>query len=198
MRKQATGFTLVEILIALTIFSIMAAITSSVLYTVFNAREKTTYHAQQLSQLQLAFVLIERDFSQILFKGIKTYEGKQPSVLGLENDIRFSRGGIMNPLSEKKQSSLNRIHYYVVDNKLVRESEAAINRDITITPNQQILLEEVKQIRFEYINETQMAQNQWYQKKLPYAIRISIDHDYWGKLSQIYMLNQSREYHAKI
>jgi general secretion pathway protein J len=196
MKKLSLGFTLIEILIALTIFSVMAGITSSVLYSVFNARERTTDHAIQLSNMQLAFVIIERDLTQIIFNPIKTYQGKETSVLGLENEIRFSRGGNPNPLSEKKQSSLVRIHYLLKDNQLIRESEPAISRDIIIQPSQQILLKDINHLTFEFINENQMAQTQWYQKKIPYAIRISINSSYWGKLSQIFMLNQSRQYYA--
>ena len=156
MKKRNLGFTLVEILIALTIFSIMAGITSGVLYSVFNAREKTTTHAQKLSEMQLAFVIIEQDLSQILFKPIKTFQGKQTSVFGLANELRFSRGGIMNPTAEKKQSSIVRVHYFVENEKLIRESEAAVNRDIIIEPSQQILLNDVTKLQIEYINEAQI------------------------------------------
>lgn len=197
MKKLNLGFTLVEILIALTIFSIMAGITSSVLYSVFNARDKTTVHTQKLSEMQLALVIIEQDLSQILFKPVKTFEGKQTSVFGLANEVRFSRGGIANPTMEKKQSSIVRVHYFVENEKLIRQSEAAVNRDLIIDPNQQILLNDVTKLQIEYINEAQMAQTSWAQKKLPYAIRLTIHTPYWGKLSQIFMLNQSRLYYAK-
>ncbi len=195
--RRAHGFTLIEILIALSIFSIMAGITSSVLYSVFNARDKTTEHAIKLAEMQLAFVLIERDLSQIVFRPIKTAVGKETSVMGLESDLRFSRGGIVNPLSEKKQSTLSRVHYFLQNKTLKREMQMAVNRSLDIPSASETLLSNIDSLKFEYLDENNQPISQWYNKKLPYAIRISLKSDDWGELSQIYSLSQSRQYYAK-
>lgn len=195
--KDSKGFTLVEILIALAIFSIMAAITSSVLYSVFNAHDKTTKQAITISKMQIAFVLIERDLSQILYKPIKTSLGKENSVIGLEDEVTFSRGGFNNPLAEKKQSSLIRIAYYLKNQKLKRSSYSAVNLENTANKQVDTLLEGVSQLQFHYIDENRIAKTQWYDKKLPTAIRITIHSSHFGDLSQIYTLNQSRHYYAK-
>ena len=51
---RVKGFTLIEILIALTVFAILATITSSTLYYAFNTRTRVNEQSERLSTLQLA------------------------------------------------------------------------------------------------------------------------------------------------
>ncbi len=197
-RLGKAGFTLIEILIALSIFSIMAVMSSTVLYTTFNARDKTTEHAIRLSKLQVAMVLIERDFSQIVNQPISVASISQAGVVGLSEEIKFSRGGVINPLFEEKRSTIGRVKYFLDNNKLIRSSSVAINRAKQLTSQTEVLLSNVLELKFEYINKNGLVQQQWYNKELPKAIRISLQLDDWGKISQIYVLSQSKIYVKKI
>lgn len=195
--KKSLGFTLIEILIALTIFSIMATITSSVLYAVFQSRDKTISHAVKLSEVQMAFVLIERDLTQIVNHPIKTALTKESAVLGEENIIHFTRGGIVNPLNSKKESTFNRVIYLLENGIFLRKNQMAVNTNQTISHYEKILLTDITELRFNYIDANNQVLSHWYNKKLPKAIRITIKTKQWGKLSQIYSLPQSRSYYEK-
>ncbi|NYQ85965.1 GspJ family T2SS minor pseudopilin variant LspJ, partial [Escherichia coli] len=64
------GFTLIEILIALTVFAILATITSSTLYYAFNTRTRVNAQAERLNALQLAISIIQQDTSQTVERAI--------------------------------------------------------------------------------------------------------------------------------
>jgi general secretion pathway protein J len=68
MRKLAArgairGFTLIEVLVALSIFAIMAGIAFRGLGAVIDARERVTEENRQWREIAMAFSLIERDVS---------------------------------------------------------------------------------------------------------------------------------------
>lgn len=196
--KIRRGFTLIEVIIALSIFSIMAVISSTVLYTTFNARDKTMEHSVRLSKLQVAFVLIERDLSQIVNRPVTIHSIAHASVIGLIDKINFSRGGNINPLFEKKISSIMRVQYYLNNNNLIRSNEMAVDRAEPKAPQTEIIIRDVLELKFEYINKDGRVTEQWYTNNLPKAIRLTLNLKDWGKISQIYALKQSQIYSRKI
>ncbi len=174
--KAPKGFTLIEILIAISIFSIMAVIASSVLYTVFNARDRTTEHATALSQLQIAFVLIERDLTQIVNRPVTTHTSKENALVGLAHTISFSRGGIINPLFKNKESSIGRVKYFLKNKQLIRDYDMAVDRNKSSKTNSEVLLDQVTALDFNFIDKNSQSLSQWYDQALPKAVRITIGH----------------------
>ena len=59
--KNQNGFTLLELLVALGIFALLAAMGYSGLNSVMTARQITTQHAERLSQLQMAFLWLRSE-----------------------------------------------------------------------------------------------------------------------------------------
>ena len=192
------GFTLIELLIAISIFSIMAVVASTVLFTVFNAREQTTEHAIQTSELQIAFVLIERDLTQIVNRAIQTSTTLENAVTGGQDKLTFSRGGIINPLFKNARSTLSRIEYSLKDRSLIRSSTFLADKISNPVAKEEVLLKQVNSLTFQFIDKNGQPQPQWYDKNLPKAIRVTLTHKKWGKISQIYALNQYLVLHAKI
>ena len=133
MRKHL-GFTLIEVLVALTLFAILAAITSSSMYYAFNARSRVSAQADRLNYLQLAITLIKQDTEEIAVRSIRSNEFHLfPAFVGLPNYIELTRGGLPNPNAAEKRSTLKRIALLCQENQLIRRSWAALdapNRDI--------------------------------------------------------------------
>ena len=61
---NATGFTLIELVVALAIFALLSVMAYSGLRLVLDARERTAQQAERLATLQLAFTVIGRDLEQ--------------------------------------------------------------------------------------------------------------------------------------
>src|SRR5262249_20378098 len=147
------GFTLVELLIAITIFAIMSTITTSALYNAFTTRDRLALESKRNSALQLAFVLIERDITQIIDRKIMNEKGVFPAVFGQESQLEFSRGGIINPRFTKKQSTLQRITYQLSKGRLIRFSEIALDTDRENPKTKTLLLQHVTSLSFSYIDK---------------------------------------------
>lgn len=196
--KKLFGFTLIEILISLSIFSIMAVICTTVLFSVFNARDNTTKHAVELRELQIAFVLIERDLTQIIQRQVTSTKGIENAVQGLNDQLTFSRGGVINPLSNQKKSTISRVYYHLNSkHNLQRDSTMAVDAIKVNNTFKENILSNVSQIAFQYIDKDKQTKEQWFDKQIPLAIRITIIHKIWGKVSQIYTLSQAHQYYEK-
>jgi type II secretion system protein J len=63
---RRAGFTLLEILIALFIFTIVSMILVSALHNVLNNQAATEKKAHQLAKLQIAMLLMSRDIEQTI------------------------------------------------------------------------------------------------------------------------------------
>src|SRR5699024_5356133 len=68
---RVRGFTLIEILVAVTILAILAVAAYGGLNALIKSREITKTHAQHFKQLQLAMATIERDLEQTSARPIR-------------------------------------------------------------------------------------------------------------------------------
>src|SRR5210317_619118 len=121
--RNSRGFTLLELVVAMAIFAIMAAIAYSGLNNVLLAREQTDAHAKQLQQLQLAMNWFARDIEQAIDRGVRSEYGEMlPPVIGNDFEgylIELTRGGWRNPANHKR-SNLQRVAYAVREEQLLR------------------------------------------------------------------------------
>ncbi len=65
-RQRQRGFTLLEIMIALTIFAVISTLAWQILDGAMRTSSATENSAAKLNQLQRAWSLMERDFFQIV------------------------------------------------------------------------------------------------------------------------------------
>lgn len=182
--NKKNGFTLIEILIALAVFAILATITSSAMYYAFNTRDRITHQAERLVDLQLTITQIERDTEQIANRSIRV-NGMQllPALIGQNDKVELTRGGISNPLSSEKRSSLKRIAYLCKNKKLIRRSWVTIDPIDYNTYKERTLLRDLTQCEFAYVNQTLQVLSEWHgssgppnqnNSSLPKAVRLTI------------------------
>lgn len=167
MRKYL-GFTLIEVLIALTLFAILAAITSSSMYYAFNARSRVSAQADRLNALQLTIALIKQDIEEIAARPIRGTEVHLlPSFLGLSNYIELTRAGLPNPNGAEKRSTLKRIALLCLDNQLIRRSWSTLdapNRDIF---EDKVLLGNLDDCHFAFLDTSLQLLNEWRINSMP-------------------------------
>ena len=108
------GFTLLELLVAMAIFAIMAAAAYSSLRSILYTEAAVEAEARRLGQVQMAFFLMERDIGQILPRGIRDEYDEEQSPLQsgklLGDLLIFTRTGWDNPLGLPR-SNLQRLAY---------------------------------------------------------------------------------------
>src|SRR5688500_2148990 len=108
--NKIRGFTLIEILIALAIFAILATITSSILYYTFNIRSHLLQRSNEIDALQLTIAFLQQDINHIVLRAVRSNNMQLiPAFIGQSRYLEFTRDGISNPGAVDKRSNLQRV-----------------------------------------------------------------------------------------
>ena len=82
-KRQHQAYTLIEILIALFIFSIVSMIVVMVMHNIVSVRDRIAEKSNQLASLQKALTIIARDIEQTVNRRIRNETGQiEPALLG--------------------------------------------------------------------------------------------------------------------
>jgi general secretion pathway protein J len=195
---QANGFTLLELLLAIAIFAIVSVLTYSGLNSVIQTSQVTEESADNLKQLQLAMLFVQRDMMQMVARPVNQGSGQlQPALRNAEgnNVLEFSRDGHPNP-AESLRSSLQRIIYQLEEDKWLRLSWNHIDHTQNEEPQTQLLLDNMLALDLRFLNSQKQWQETWQPETiagrviaLPRAIEINIEHKKWGKIQRIFLIS---------
>lgn len=199
--NKLKGFTLIEILIALMVFAILATITSSTLYYAFNARTRVNLQAERLNTLQLAISLMQQDTSQIVERAIRGNEMRLfPVFVGQEKYLELTRDGMINPKSLEKRSTLKRIALVCQKDQLVRRTWASLDPKDRNAYEDKVLLDNLKSCNFKYLNQTLQVLSEWReqavsqdQRKEPFpkAIQVNLILNDWGEMNLLFIIPEA-------
>jgi general secretion pathway protein J len=202
LRTANTGFTLIEIMLALFIFAIVALIATSALHNILSSRQQLALHSARLNQLQIAVSLLQQDLSQFINRPIYDNIGTtEPALIGQFQRIDFTRGGFINPLHSEERSNLQRVAYYVKDNNLIRVSWLHIDQTAQDSPKDKIILTQVSNIEFGYLDNSNGFRQNWFmsannskQDKPPRAIEVTITLQKEGKIVLLILITAGESF----
>src|SRR3989338_10160394 len=151
MMVKVKAFTLIEIMIALFIFAIMAVMAATGLFAIIKSRDITEKHNARIVQLQTAMVIMQQDFQQLIDRPITDELGQpQPALWVTNNQIIFTRAGYVNPLGVYQRSNLQRVSYFVANNQLDRKSWLTLDRAAGDPPSlQRVLINNVDSMQIQ-------------------------------------------------
>lgn len=128
------GFTLVEVMVALSVFALIGTMSTGLLVTTIDARERQEAAMERLSALQQIRALWRDDAAHLLMRPHRTEDGgyggaalsgPSGSVFTFDGDqgnlAAFTRRGRANPGEAADRSSLLRVIWRVEDGVLLRE-----------------------------------------------------------------------------
>lgn len=192
--KKIIGFTLLEILVALFIFTIIAVIMTRSLHTVFENEAVSEKHATRLAELQMAMLLFSRDIEQGIDRPIQnTQRNTEAALIGTAKTIAFTHGGLANPLGDANRSTLQRTAYFIEDNHLIRETWDVLDQAPKSKSSNRKLLSDVDSLRFDYLDDENHYNDRWppankpKASAFPKAVKISLTLAHWGTISQVYI-----------
>ncbi|HIP75944.1 MAG TPA: type II secretion system protein GspJ [Psychromonas hadalis] len=200
-KKQQSGFTLIEVLIAISIFAMMSLVAYQILQGVLRSSKISKDHSEHLTELQRAMLMIEKDFSQIIARNMRD-EGKEESKNYLffsaknafesqGDGIEFVRLGWANPLGLLPRSELLRVRYRLYDDKL--ERLYFLYPDIVAgeKPQVQVLLSNIEALSFKFWKGKKWKKNWKKTDKLPQGIEISFTSKKFGKIKRAFLIAES-------
>ena len=194
--QLAKGFTLIELVVAMAVFAIMAAIAYSGLNNVLLARSQTEQHSKSLQRLQAAMNWIQRDVEQTVDRGVRSEYGEpQPALIGNDFEgwlIELTRGGWRNPANHAR-SNLQRVAYGVREEKLIRAYWRVLDRaeDSKLLENE--LLDGVKSVEVRYLGAGDEWSTSWPPQtpgadvpaSLPRAVEFNVETKQFGKITRL-------------
>ena len=197
------GFTLIEILIAMAIFTLIGLASTGLLTTVIDSNTLSDERFTKLQQLQRAMITIERDILQAVPRPIRIEGEKQEMVMvGGKTDtsdggaIGFVRGGRHNPQLMLPRSSLQYVAYRLHDNAIERIYTNYVDNVIGYEPKTRILLDNIESFTVEFISPekkiTDSTKLRWLEKYqgsvLPKAVAIEFVSSDFGLIRREFAL----------
>lgn len=194
VQSGTEGFTLLEILIALFIFTILSTIMAAALRSVINSQSGTEKKAERLRQLQMAVLMLSRDIEQAVNRPILSALGKEEAAfIGTPRNFIFTHAGFANLTSYHARSTLQRTEYSWNEDTLSRLTWPVLDQAPQTKAHTKQLLTNVSDVHFEYLTNSGRFSDHWPldnddSQPLPRAIRIYVTISQWGKLSQLYII----------
>lgn len=203
MNIPSRGFTLLELLVALAVFAIMATAAYSGLRNVLFTRAAVEEQSRRLAAVQLAVFRLEQDVEQAVPRGIRDEYGEpQAALLGGEladDRLTLTRAGWDNPLGQPR-ATLQRVAYRLRDGRLWRLHWGVLDRGGLLEPRETLLLERVREFRVRFLDRDDWrddwpppASDEAGAKKdpdaLPRAVEIGLTLEDWGEITRLLPLS---------
>ena len=196
--KHSRAFTLIEILIALMVFAILATVTASSLYHAFNTRSRVNAQAERLTSLQLAISLMQQDFIQVVERPVRGNDMSLfPAFIGQEQYVEFTRDGLINPGAIEQRSSLKRIALLCDGGQLLQRTWSSLDSPDRNHYEDRVLMEKISDCHFNYLTRTLQTLTQWREQAisqnqirepLPKAVQVNFTVENWGELNMLFLI----------
>lgn len=160
-RPAQKGFTLLEMVVAVAIFAFMGVMALGGLNSMSRSAQATGETGNRLGEVQFAVTYLVRDFMQLSPRRIRNRFGDEEAQLILDAEgLRFTRSGWDNLLGQPR-SHLQRLHYRLVDRRLIRSHWRHLDQGIAEAPIDQVLLTGVRSLRFRLLDAEEAVIDSW-------------------------------------
>lgn len=152
LNQKNTGFTLLEVLVALAIFAVLSLAGWKVFDSLIKVRERNQIYTEQLSALQSTYTLMLRDFSQAIARPARQAGQTEPALMLDNNKITFTRLGAFDP-TQRSQSTIERVRYEYdsAQQRLIRTSYRNPDQSQSQTPPINVLLNKISNFNIQVL-----------------------------------------------
>ena len=207
-----SGFTLVEVLIAMAITAFVSVLSYQTLSTALAGIESARTESERLYEITRAFTVLSRDVRQMTNRPVRDEFGQMASAVSggelARDPLRLTRSGWHNSTGAPR-STLQRVAYRLEEDKLLRLSYPVLDRTTAIEPTETVLIDgvEVFELRFlPSVNALEVDRNQVIDRRFwqenwvadvgftdkiidpPAAIEVRVILSDWGELERLYVM----------
>lgn len=198
---RSKGFTLLELLVAMAIFSFLSAAMYTGIRQIVLEREVLVEQMESLTRLQRTVRYLNSDFSQLHPRDVRDELGRD-RIAALSSDpsqdfaVQLSRDGWRNPALAAR-GTLQRVQYRLDEEILVREYWPAMDNVLGAEPRELELLTDVEKFEIAYLDGNQEWVPDWPPVSvedsipgdpgagLPTAIRYRLTSTAWGEIERL-------------
>lgn len=160
--KPQQGFTLLEIIVAISIFAIISVMAYGGLDQVLRARDATNQTMDRLAELQMTWSLLGRDLQQVAARNVRDGFGDPLPAFtaGGDNLIELTRAGWPNPL-QRPRGHLQRVGWVLDGQILQRLSWNVLDRAQDSEPRVADILTGVTGVELRFLDQQGEWGSQW-------------------------------------
>ena len=199
--KRNSGFTLLELMVAIGIFALVSVIAYGSLDRLLHDRQRLDAEHEFWRTLSLTFTRMEDDLSQARERPVRDAIGfAQPAFRGQPTDTRatglpsveFTRGGVLT-FDSGARSDMQRIAYRLVDGTLKRMVWPVLDQGPQSTPREFPLLAHVEEFRVRFFAPAGVWLDQWpaegITEVLPRGVEIKLTLTGRGEFTRFFLIN---------
>ncbi|MEO5376570.1 MAG: type II secretion system minor pseudopilin GspJ [Magnetococcus sp. DMHC-6] len=194
---QHHGFTLIELVVALAVFAVLALMAYGGLASVLRAKESSSVRVEELGKLQLMFALLGRDVEQSVARPIfdEATATERPALLGEEGGepfLELTRTGWQNP-QQGRRSALQRVAWSLdPEGILYRSYWSTLDRSSGSVPLKTKVLSQVQNVEIRFLDQHLVWNGSWppyssgESDPLPKAVEVVVEKVGWGKVRRLF------------
>jgi general secretion pathway protein J len=197
-RTQAAGFTLVELLVAIFVFAIVAAIAMGGYNELVKQSGIVEDSAARTRAVQTTMQRISMDFSSLEPRPVREPLGDslEPALRAdsrNEQLAELTHSGWSNPAGVPR-STLQRVSYRLDNNKLRRDYWVVLDRTMTGEPQSAVLLDRVTRVAMRFMDGNRTWHEQWpplgysgpdASSVRPIAVEVTLELEDWGEIMRL-------------
>lgn len=198
-RAQAHAFTLIELMVAIAIFTVLAAIGYASLSKSIRWHEVTEDNLKKLHDLQTAVRLLGQDIQQMAPRPVRDPLGGplQPALsanVGSAYAFLVTRSGWTNNAGVQRPS-LQRVGYLVDNGVLRRDSWNVLDATQTNEPVRREIIRSVKRFQVRFMDLSRQWLTQWppngavppqSERMRPLAAEVTLEFEDWGTITRVF------------
>lgn len=196
--RGTAGFTLVEVMVAVFIFAIVAAIAMGGYNELVKQSDIANAGASRTREVQAAMQRLNIDFASLEPRPVREPLGDSV-IPALRSDkrndtvVELTHSGWSNPAGVPR-STLQRVSYRLENDKLMREYWLALDRTMTGEPESAVLLNGVERMELRFMDSNRTWHDQWpplgysapdAPRLRPIAVEITVELEDWGEIKRL-------------
>lgn len=196
------GFTLLELLISLALFSVIYVVAHGTLSTILSGSQALDDEQRRWRKMDILFTLMQEDLQFANNRKIRGVDGfVLPALIGQATDIRavsnptleFSRSGL-HVLAGKTETGSRRVAYRLKENILYREIWQTMDRKYDAKPTTVQVLSDVDQFEARFLAKDGQWLNSWPNSQysdevLPQAVDIKVTQKDHVVINRVFHVN---------
>jgi len=194
------GFTLLEVLVAITIFTIMSVTALTGMKSIMDAQQKVEQVDGVITALQRTLSYLDQDFQYLINREARDEYGNPQASIKADTGgyqlILITTMNRKNTLNQQR-SSLMRVGYNLDEETLVRQAYQQVDGASEEQSNQRTLLTDIEEVQIRFMDKNNNWQLYWPTpgavssgSTLPKAIEFNLLHKQMGKITRLFPIPQ--------